>query len=99
MLPARDLLSKTALVDAHSSSVRDQEIAILQSMNNFFAPGHFSQPAVPAGAEQPAEVDTKIWMAMRDDPATVAFDYVGARGAEQRLAYVRKLGRAVVISQ
>ena len=99
VLPARALLSKGAGVDAGSSSVRDQEIAILQGMNNFFAPVHFSQPAVPSGTEQPAEVDTKVWTAMRDDPTTVAFDYIGAGGAEKRLAYVRKLGRAVVISQ
>lgn len=99
VLPARALLSHTDLTDAQSASVRDQEIAILQGMNNFFAASHFTEPAVPAGTEQPAEVDTKTWVALREDPSTVGFDYIGVGGAERRMAYVRKLGKAVVISQ
>ena len=99
VLPARALLSAEAANDPQASSVRDQEIAILQAMNGFFAAGRFTQPAIPAGAEQPAEVDTKTWAALRADPTTVAFDYPGLNGAERRLAYSRKLGKAVVISQ
>jgi hypothetical protein len=98
VMPARALLSETVLNDPQSASVRDQEIAILQGMNNFFADGRFSQPAVPPGTEQPAEVDSKTWTALRDDPTTVAFDFTGSGGAERRMAYVRKLGKAVVIS-
>ena len=98
VMPARALLAEGALNDPQAASVRDQEIAILQGMNNFFADGHFSQPAVPAGLEQPAEVDTKTWAALREDPSTVGFDYTAAGGAERRMAYVRKLGKAVVIS-
>ncbi len=98
VMPARALLGDNSRVDAQASSVRDQEIAILQRMNGFFAPARFSQPAVPAGAEQPAEMDTKIWDALREDPNAVAFDFTGAGGGERRLAYVRKLGRAVVIN-
>ena len=99
ILPARALLGANAQVDPQASSVRDQEIAILQRMNLFFGSGHFIQPAVPSGAEQPAEVDTKSWNALREDPTAVAFDFTGAGGAESRLAYARKLGKAVVISQ
>jgi hypothetical protein len=99
VLPARALLSEKALVDPTASSVRDQEIAILQGMNNFFAAGHFIQPAVAPGAEQPAEMDTKTWAALREDPNTVGFDFVGAGGAEQRIAFARKLNKAVIISQ
>ena len=99
ILPARALLRENALADPQSASVRDKEIAILQGMNTFFAAGHFTQPAVPAGTEQPAEVDAKTWSALREDPAAVGFDYTGAGGAERRLAYARKLGKAVVISQ
>lgn len=99
VLPARALLSEQALADPSAATVRDKEIAILKGMNSFFASANFSQPAVPANAEQPAEVDTQIWRAMREDPATVAFDYTGAGGAERRMAYVRKLGKTVVISQ
>ena len=79
--------------------MRAQEIAILEGMNSFFADGRFSQPAVPNGAEQPAEVDTKTWAALREDASTVGFDYVGAGGSERRMAYARKLGKAVVINQ
>ena len=99
VLPARALLTQKGLADPRASTVRDQEIAILQSMNNFFTDGHFIQPAIPAGAEQPAELDTNTWTALREDPGTVGFDYTGAGGAERRMAYVRKLGKAVVISQ
>ena len=99
VLPARALLRENALADPQSASVRDKEIAILQGMNTFFAAGHFTQPAVPAGAEQPAEVDAKAWSALREDPTAVGFDYTGAGGAERRLAFARKLGKAVVISQ
>jgi hypothetical protein len=99
VLPARALLSQKALSDPQSSSIREKEIAILQGMNNFFADGRFSQPAVPADAQQPAELDSKTWSALREDPSIVGFDYVGADGGEQRMAYVRKLRKAVVINQ
>lgn len=99
VLPARALLSDDALNDPQSASVREQEIAILQGMNSFFAPGRFTQPAIPAGTDPPAEVDAKTWAALREDPGTVGFDFVGAGGAERRIAYARKLGRAITISQ
>ena len=99
VMPARALLNEKLLNDPQAASVREKEIAILQGMNNFFADGHFMQPAVPVGAEQPAELDTKTWAALREDPTTVGFDYSGAGGAERRMAYVRKLSKAVVISQ
>ena len=96
VLPARALLRGN---EPQSTSVRDQEIAILQGMNTFFADSRFIQPAVAAGAEQPAELDTKTWVALRADPGTVGFDYIGAGGAERRMAFARKLGKTVVISQ
>ena len=99
ILPARALLNDRDLSDPQSASVRDKEIAILQGMNTFFAASRFTQPAVPAGTEQPAEIDTKTWSALRDDPTTVGFDYTGAGGAERRMAFARKLGKAVVMSQ
>ena len=99
VMPARALLAHADADLARSASVRDQEIAILQGMNSFFAPGHFTQPAVPVGAAQPAEIDTKTWVTLRDDPTAVGFDYTSAGGAERRMAYSQKLGKAVVISQ
>ncbi len=99
VMPARALLHENSLSDPQSASVRDKEIAILQGMNSFFSDGHFSQPAVPADAEQPAELDTKTWSALRADPTAVGFDYTGSGGGERRMTYVRKLGKAVVISQ
>ena len=99
VLPARALLTHTDIADPQSASVRDQEIAILQGMNSFFADAHFMQPAVPPGTEQPAEVDAKTWSALREDPSTVGFDYTGAGGGEHRMAYARKMHKAVVISQ
>jgi len=99
VMPARALLAHADASMARSSSVRDQEIAILQGMNSFFTPSHFTQPAVPTGAAQPAEIDTKTWTTLRDDPTAVGFDYTGAGGAERRMAYSQKLGKAIVISQ
>ena len=99
VMPARALLREQELSDPQSASVREQEIAILQGMNSFFAAGHFSQPAVPTGTEQPAELDTKTWAALRQDPTAVGFDYTGLGGAEHRMAFVRKLGKTIVISQ
>lgn len=98
VLPARVLLGQSELQDPQSASVREQEIAILEGMNKFFAAGHFTQPAIPAGTEQPAEVDSKTWSALREDPATVGFDYQGAGGDERRIAYARKMGKTVSIS-
>lgn len=99
VMPARALLAHADASLARSASVRDQEIAILQAMNSFFAPSHFIQPAVPAGTEQPAEMDTKAWVSLREDPSAVGFDYTGAGGAERRMAYSQKLRKAIVISQ
>ncbi|GAB3672200.1 hypothetical protein GCM10027594_35070 [Hymenobacter agri] len=99
VMPARALLTHADAGLARSASVRDQEIAILQAMNSFFTPAHFTQPAVPAGTAQPAEMDTKTWVTLREDPTAVGFDYTGAGGAERRMAYSQKLGKAVVISQ
>ena len=95
VMPARALLNDAA----QASSVREQEIAILQGMNNFFAPTRFSQPAVPANAEQPGEMDSKTWSALREDPSAVGFDYTGTGGSERRMTYARKLGKAVIIAQ
>ena len=57
------------------------------------------QPAVPATAPQPAEVDTQAWTSLRNDPTAVGFDYPGASGSSYRLAYSRQLGRAVVLAE
>ena len=94
VMPVRTLLNETA----QASSVREQEIAILKSMNTFFAPGRFSQPAVPVDAEQPGEMDSKTWSALRKDPKTVGFDYTGMGGSVRRMTYARKLGKVVVIT-
>jgi hypothetical protein len=67
-------------------------------MNGFFSPSHFVQPAVPAGATQPAEVDTQAWTSLRNDPKAVGFDYPSGTG-ETRLAYSRQLNKVVVINQ
>jgi hypothetical protein len=99
VLPARALLDEKMLADPQAATVRDKEIAILKQMNAFFAPNRFSKPAVPAAAQQPAELDTQTWVALREDRNTVGFDYTGLGGAENRMAYVRKMGKTVVISQ
>ncbi|MGI4866513.1 MAG: hypothetical protein ACRYFZ_21500 [Janthinobacterium lividum] len=99
VMPARALLAGSAVQDSKMATVRDQEIAILRRMNGFFAEDHFTHPAVPTSATQPAELDAKAWDSLRADPAAVGFDYPGAAGNEMRLAYSRQLHRAVAMSQ
>ena len=99
IIPARALIQDKMLEDPQAATVRDKEIAILQGMNAFFAPANFTTPAVPASTPQPAEVDTKAWQALRDDPTAIAFDFTGPGGDERRLAYARKLGKSVLLSQ
>ena len=99
VLPARALLAGTDLQDSKLATVRDQEIAILRRMNGFFAEDHFTHPAVPASAAQPAELDAQAWATLRADPSAIGFDYPGAAGNEMRLAYSRQLRRAVAMSQ
>ena len=99
VMPARTLLDEATLADPQAATVRDKEIAILKGMNTYFAAPRFSQPAVSATAEQPAEIDGATWKALREDPTTVAFDFIGADGGERRLAYSRKLQKAVVLNQ
>jgi len=98
VLPATALLDDPTLRRNQSATVRDKEISILRGMNNFFSPSHFVQPAVPAGATQPAEVDTQAWASLRNDPQAVGFDYPSSAG-ETRLAYSRQLGKVLVINQ
>ena len=99
VMPARALLAGSAVQDGKMATVRDQEIAILRRMNNFFAEDNFTHPAVPASAAQPAELDAQAWASLRDDPTAIGFDYPGAAGNEMRLAYSRQLHRAVTMSQ
>ncbi|WP_375419402.1 hypothetical protein [uncultured Hymenobacter sp.] len=100
VLPARALLDERSLADPRVATVREQEIAILRGMNTFFRPDQFSQPAVPPAAEQPAELDIQTWQALRADRSAIGFDYPADNSRnERRLTYIRKLGRAVIISQ
>lgn len=99
VMPARALLDSKLMADNPATTVRDQEIAILRGMNSFFAADHFTQPAVPSTATPPGETDMATWKALQEDPSAVAFDFTGAGGAERRLAYSRKLRKAVVLNQ
>lgn len=98
VLPATALLDDPTLRNNQSASVRDKEISILRGMNAFFSPSQFVQPAVPASATQPAEVDTQAWASLRNDPKAVGFDYPTGSG-ETRLTYSRQLNKVLVINQ
>ncbi|MGI4835055.1 MAG: hypothetical protein ACRYFK_16505 [Janthinobacterium lividum] len=92
VLPARVLQDSTAL------TLRDQEISVLRSMNNFFSPGHFSAAAGAAASDRPAALSPTAWNALRADPQAVAFTYPAA-GGPHRLVYSPQLGRAVVLAE
>ncbi|UYZ64236.1 hypothetical protein [Hymenobacter weizhouensis] len=98
-MPAIALINERDLDDPRAATVRDKEIAILQGMNNFFREERFVQPAVPRSAVQPENVDAQSWTSVKEDNRAVGFDYPAADGRERRLAFSRKLGRAVVIAE
>jgi len=97
IIPATALLGERE-TDRPATTVREKEIAILQSMNAFLREDHFTKPAVPRDAIQPAEVDTEAWEAVKADPKAVGFDYM-TNGRERRLAYAKKLQKAVVVAE
>ena len=99
VMPATALLSDRDLVNPSAATIRDKEIAILRAMNVFFSNDRFIQPAIPRAAAQPADVDTVVWSAIRDDNKAIGFDYIGIGGRERRIAYAKTLQRAVVVAQ
>lgn len=99
VLPATALINNRDLDDPQAATVRDKEIAILQGMNSFFATDRFVQPAVPRTSTQPQNVDAQSWNSVKEDARAVGFDYPSSDGRERRLAYSKKLGRAVVIAE
>ncbi|TGE28768.1 hypothetical protein [Hymenobacter metallicola] len=99
IMPATALLDERELEDPQAATVRDKEIAILKGMNNFFREDRFTQPAVPKAAAQPAEIDAQAWSAVKEDNKAVGFDYITVGGKERRIAYAKKLQKAVVIAE
>ncbi|UOQ51481.1 hypothetical protein [Hymenobacter cellulosivorans] len=99
VMPASALLDERELEDPQAATVRDKEIAILKGMNNFFREDRFTQPAVPKTAAQPAEIDPQNWSAVKEDNKAVGFDYITVGGKERRIAYAKKLQKAVVIAE
>ena len=99
LLPATVLLDERLLDDPQAVTVRDKEIAILQGMNAFFREDKFTQPAVPRTTTQPSDIDALAWQAVREDNRAVGFDYTAAGGKERRLAYAKKLRKAVIVAE
>ncbi|TGE19992.1 hypothetical protein [Hymenobacter elongatus] len=99
VMPASALLDERELEDPQAATVRDKEIAILKGMNSFFAEDRFTQPAVPKAATQPAEIDAQSWAAVKEDTKAVGFDYTTVGGKERRIAYAKKLQKAVIIAE
>ena len=99
VMPAIALIDARDLNDPQAATVRTREIAILKAMNAFFADDRFMQPAVPRAATQPTNVDAQSWKAVKDDAKAVGFDYPSSTGHERRIAYAKKLGKAVVIAE
>lgn len=99
VLPARALLDERLMADPQTATVRAQEIAILQGMNAFFREDKFTKPAVPRALPQPEDVDAQAWQAVKEDARAVGFDYVTADGRERRLAFAKKLGKAVIVAE
>lgn len=99
VMPASALLDERELEDPQAATVRDKEIAILKGMNSFFAEDRFTQPAVAKAATQPAEVDAQSWSAVKEDTRAVGFDYITVGGKERRIAYAKKLQKAVIIAE
>jgi hypothetical protein len=99
VLPASALINERDLADPQAATTRDKEIAILQGMNSFFRDDRFVQPAIPKASVQPQNVDVMSWSSVKEDNKAVGFDYIGAGGRERRLAYSKKLSKAVVVAE
>ncbi|QJX48489.1 hypothetical protein HMJ29_16835 [Hymenobacter taeanensis] len=99
VMPASALINERDLTDPAVATTRDKEIAILQGMNTFFRDDRFVQPAIPKTSVQPQNVDVLSWSSVKDDNKAVGFDYIGSGGRERRLAYSKKLSKAVVIAE
>lgn len=99
IIPATALVDDRMIADPKAATARDKEIAILQGMNSFFREDRFTQPAVPRATRQPSDIDAQAWQAVREDTKAVGFDYTTAGGKERRLAYAKKLRKAVVVAQ
>lgn len=97
-MPATALLTGRQMDDPQAATTRDKEIGILQGMNAFFREDQFTQPAVARNATQPAEVDAQAWQAVKADAKAYGFDYI-ANGRERRLAYAKKLQKAVIVAE
>jgi hypothetical protein len=97
-MPATALLDERQMDDPRAATTRDKEIGILQGMNAFFREDRFTQPAVARTATQPAEVDAQAWQAVKADTKAYGFDYT-ANGRERRLAYAKKLQKAVIVAE
>lgn len=99
LMPATALVDERLIEDPRSATARDKEIAILQGMNTFFKEDKFTQPAIPRSARQPSDIDAQAWQAVREDNKAVGFDYTAAGGKERRIAYAKKLRKAVVVAE
>ncbi|KAA9339726.1 hypothetical protein F0P96_03675 [Hymenobacter busanensis] len=101
VMPASALIDERDLQnDPQASSVRAREIAILQGMNKFFAPDKFTSPAIEKKATNaPEGSDPEGWNAVRADNRAVGFDYTDASGREKRIAFAKKLNKAVVVAE
>ncbi|SNR31229.1 MULTISPECIES: hypothetical protein [Hymenobacter] len=99
VMPATALINERDLADPRAATVRDKEIAILQGMNSFFATDRFVQPAIPRTSAQPENVDVQSWSSVKEDTRSIGFDYTASEGRERRLAFSKKLGRAVIVAE
>ncbi|WP_400190802.1 hypothetical protein [Hymenobacter sp. B81] len=101
VMPATALIDERAMQeDPQAGSVRAKEIAILQGMNKFFAEDKFTAPAIPKKTTSaPEGADPEGWQAVREDNRAVGFDYVDASGREKRIAFAKKLNKAVVVAE
>ncbi|GAA4387061.1 hypothetical protein [Hymenobacter koreensis] len=101
VMPASVLIDERAMQDdPQAGSVRAREIAILQGMNKFFAEDKFDSPAIPKNVTSaPEGADPEGWAAVRSDNRAIGFDYTDASGREKRIAFAKKLNKAVVIAE
>ncbi|WP_303311408.1 hypothetical protein [Hymenobacter sp. BT730] len=99
VMPALALLDERELEDPQAATVRDKEIGILKGMNNFFKDDRFTSPAIPRSMTEAAVSDQEAWQAVREDNKSVGFDYVTAGRKERRIAFSRKLNKAVIVAE
>lgn len=95
--PARAFLGYGVLKYGENPTDEQKRTHIKARANTFFAPGQFTQPAIPKGATLELESpNPEYWKAIQALPFSVGFSYLTYEENSQWIAYLPDQKKAVV---